>query len=125
MNGDPLGLGRYLLDDQTAQLCSDWMTRLAAGREFPEYGSPEWLRAPRDLQIAAALYAAEAHRRDGLFRAQDLADRFEAEQWAAEQQDQREFADLARNVRAMAHQPTHAELVQRRSVPHRPVEVAC
>jgi hypothetical protein len=120
MSPDPLGLGRYLLDDEPARLNAAWTAQLAASRPIPTYGSPQWLRAPRHLQIAACLQAAEARRRDLLFIGQAIADDLAAEHWTAAQQDQAEFERIAAGVRAMANQPTHAQLVARRAVVRRP-----
>jgi hypothetical protein len=120
MSPDPLGLGRYLLDDEPARLTAAWTAQLAAGRPLPTYGSAEWLRAPRDLQIAACLHAAEARRRELLFTAQALDDDLNAGAWLDAQQDQAAFAAMARRVRAMSNQPTHAELVERRATVQRP-----
>jgi hypothetical protein len=123
MSGDALGLRRYLLDDQTARLAAGWIAQLAAGRDVPPYGSREWLRAPRDVQIAACLHAAEAHRRELLFAAQAVADELEARQHQADVAEQFEFERVAAGVRAMGtgSWADHAELQRRRAQPLRPV----
>jgi hypothetical protein len=129
-SGDRLGLGRYLLDDDTTRLVGGWLQQLAGDRPVPTYGSRKWLRAPRDLQIAACILAAEAHRRDVLFAMQALEDERAAQRTLLDQADARAFADLAGRIVAfdeisrvaagLARGETHAELQRRRAVPYRP-----
>lgn len=131
MTADQLGLGRDLLDDPPARLAADWIRQLAAGRKVPSYGTPEWVRAPRDLQIAAMALAAEAHRREQLFLPQALADELAAQRALLDQQDTRAFADLAgritafgdvaRRADALSRGASHTDLQRRRAEPHRPV----
>lgn len=117
-----LGLGRYLHDDATSRLVADWTVQLADGRALPLYGSPEWQHAPRDLQIAAVLREAEAHRLDRLYLPDALAAEVDSRAWAADRQDQAEFEQLARQVRALGDgsHATHAQLQARRAQPLRP-----
>ncbi len=122
---DALGLGRYLLDDDTARWFTRCRDQFAAGRTVPVYGSPEWLTADRAVQIAGALVAAEAYRRDVLFRPQALEDELAERRRWLDHEDAVAFAqlagrvvafdDLARRAASLAKGPTHAELVKRRS----------
>jgi hypothetical protein len=116
-----LGLERWLLDDEPARTSARWARKLAAGHAVPTYGSAEWLQAPMDLQIAAMALAAEAHRREHLYRPQALEDELAAARHLAYLEEQAEFAAVARTVRAVATEPTHEELVERRRQPRRPV----
>jgi hypothetical protein len=110
-----LDLARYLLDDDPAQWAAGFVVALAAGRDVPEYGSPEWHAADSRLQVASAVRAGEAWRRAGLFLEQQVADELAAYRYWQEVADNTSFAEVAEGVRAMADTPTHAELVQRRA----------
>jgi hypothetical protein len=116
-----LGLERWLLDDEPARTSARWARKLAAGRAVPVYGSAEWLDAPVNLQLAAMALAAEAHRREHLYRPQALEDELAAARHLTYLEDQAEFAAFARAVRAAATEPTHAELTWRRQQAQRPV----
>lgn len=125
----PLDLTRWLLDDEPARWSAAFVTKLAAGRDVPTYGTPEWTAAPWELQVAAAVRAGEYWRREGLCLAQRLADELAARRAAAQTEvdydDALRFADLAQRVVAfdvlarraawLAKEPTHAELVERRA----------
>lgn len=111
---DPLGLTRYLLDDDTAAWAAAFLRTLAEGRPVPVYGSPGWLAEPDyRLQIAAAVRAGEAWRRDGLLLGHELPRQDLALRAAV---DAAEFAVIAARVRDLARRPSHAELVARRRV---------
>jgi hypothetical protein len=120
------GLDRYLLSDWPAVMTRGWIDQLRAGRDVPEYGSREWLAADRGLQLASALIAAEAYRRQGLFLAQALEDELTASRALLDDADTRAYAELADrvthydryDVEWWKHQsklPTHAELLERRA----------
>ena len=125
MTAADLRLGRHLLDDDTAR----WMTRcvrqLAAGRNVPAYGSEEWQTAERGLQVAGALLAAEAYRRNNLFLADAVEDELAERRRWQDHADALAFAELAgrivafdhiaRTAAALAKGPSHAELVERRA----------
>lgn len=91
------------------------MGQLAA-EPIPEFGSAEWVAARGPVRLASAVRAgiawaesADPHR---------LAVEVEAElaaYRAAEAGDVAEWRQVARRVRAMANEPTHAELVRRRA----------
>lgn len=117
-----LGLGRYLLDDLAARWCASSVAALAEGRDVPVYGSVEWQQADIRLQVAAAVRAGEAYRRDGLYLPVALADALAAEQHADEVIDAEEFRTLAKQVQAMGSpsRRSHAELVALRAEVARP-----
>jgi hypothetical protein len=121
-----LGLGRYLLDDDTARAARVWIDQLSRGRALPVYGSREWIEAPADLRVAACVRAAEAHRREQMFAGQALADSFAADVHVDEVREAEEFAALAKQVQAMgsAGHADHAELQRRRAVVTRPGQEA-
>jgi hypothetical protein len=122
---DVLGIRRFLLEDDTARWFTRCLEQLAAGRPVPAYGSTEWLAADRALQIAGALVAAEAYRRDGLFLPQALEDELAERRRRLDHEDAVAFADLAgrivafddlaRRAASLAKGPTHAELAERRA----------
>ncbi len=115
MTTPTLGLDRYLLDDDTAQWASGFVHTLAAGRDVPPYGSAEWRAADWQTQVASAVRAAEAWRREALFLDQQVADEVAAYRYWQEVGEAQAFAEVATRVRRMASTPTHAELVQRRA----------
>ncbi|MCU1591674.1 MAG: hypothetical protein JWP11_2930 [Frankiales bacterium] len=117
-----LGLGRYLLNDTTAQTVTAWIEQLAAGRPVPQFGTAAWLAAPADLRVAACLHAAEAYRRDALFAGQALADALAADEHVEHVRDAEEFRALAKQVQALGagNHADHAELQRRRAVVMRP-----
>ena len=108
---DPLGLTRYLLDDDTATWAAAFLRTLAEGRPVPVYGSPEWL-AEQDyrLQVAAAVRAGEAWRRDDLCTAQRLSDELSAGRHLDLCELAEAFGAASRNL---AKSPTYAELQRR------------
>jgi hypothetical protein len=87
---------------------------MTATYPLPRYGSAEWLAADMATQVAAMAVAAECWRHDELLAALRLEREIAAGRREAEHQAAEEFAYLAAQVRAMANQPTHAELVARR-----------
>jgi hypothetical protein len=109
---DPLGLRPYLLDDGVARWADAFLATLTEGREVPLYGSPEWHAEPDyRLQVAAAVRAGEAWRRDCLFLPQRLADEVSAHRHLALCEMAEAFGEAART---MAKSPTWAELQRRR-----------
>ncbi len=110
-----LGLERHLLDDAPAQWAASFVRTLAEGREVPAYGSPAWA-ALEDyrLQVASAVRAGEAWRRDGLFVDQALTDELAHLRYRQDLLDAAEFVEIAHRVHDLARFPSHAELVQRR-----------
>lgn len=120
------GLDRHLLSDWPAVMNRGWIRQLAAGRDVPVYGSREWRAADRSLQVAAALIAAEAYRREHLFRPQALVDELAAARALLDDTDTRAYAEVVDRMehferygadwwRRQAALPTHAELVERRA----------
>ncbi len=77
------------------------------------------------MQVAAALLAAQAYRRDVLFRPQALEDELAERRRWLDHENAVAFAelagrvvafdDLARRAASLAKGPTHVELVERRS----------
>lgn len=110
---DTLGLDRYMLDDEPARWSGAFLRTLSDGRPVPIYGSTEWL-AEQDyrLQIAAAVLAGEAWRRDGLFLGQTLEDDLAHGRYLARCEEAQAFGDAARHL---AGSPSHAVLVARRA----------
>jgi hypothetical protein len=84
--------------------------------ELPLYGGDEWSEAPEPVRLASAVRAAEAWRES--CDPHRLAVDVEAELEAHRRADERDYDGwraIARRVRALANEPTHAELQQRRS----------
>lgn len=119
-----LGIDRHLLDDEAARWSAAHVASLADGREVPVYGSDEWARADLRLQLASALRAGEAHRRETMFVGVAVADAIAADAWAEERDDAESFRQVSRMVRHLAVEPTHAELVARRTEVVRPGRAA-
>jgi hypothetical protein len=123
VTADPrLGLGRYLHRDATAAYAAALVRQLSGDQALPTYGTPKWLRASREVQLAAAVIAADAHRIEQLYRPQALEDELAAARHLAHLDDQAEFARIAAGVRAMGSggHADHAELRRRREEPSRP-----
>lgn len=109
------GLDRFLLDDDPARWARGFVRKLAAGRELPEYGSERWQQQPWEMQVASAVLAGECHRRDGLFLAQRIEDELATVGYWQEHDEATAWIEVARSVHALASEPTHADLVARRS----------
>ena len=92
------------------------MRRQLTAATLPLYASEEWCQARGPVRLASALRAAEAWRYDG--DAHRLALEVEAELEAHRLWHEADYAGwktIARRVRALAVEPSHAELVRRRS----------
>lgn len=118
------GLARYLLADPPSRWARAFRRALAPAAELPAYGSAGWLAAGWQQQVAAAVVAAEAWRREALFLPQRIADEAAAARYEADLQEQAGFAEVARTVRVNANAPSYAELVARRNTVTRPGTVA-
>ncbi len=84
--------------------------------DLPLYGSEAWETAPGPVQRASAVRAAEAWRREA--DPDVIASRLEVEldaMWREQERDYAGWRQVAAMVRALPGQPTHAELVERRS----------
>ncbi len=114
------GLDRYLLDDPASRWARAFRRALTPAVELPAFGGPGWQAAGWQVQVAAAVVAAEAWRRDVLFLPQRIADEAGAVRYLADLAEQAAFADVARAVRAGANAPTYDELVARRAEVTRP-----
>lgn len=121
-----LGIDRYLLDDAPARWAVACIRQLCGTDAPPEYGSPWWNLVGADVQVAAAIRAAEAYRQHVLFLPQTLADELAAARRLQEEYDAHAYAELAARVEhnrhydrswwaRQANQPSHAQLVERRS----------
>lgn len=108
-------LDRWLLDDDVAQWVEGFLNKMAEGREIPAFGSDAWRTAEPRMQIASAVRAGEAWRRDHLLVPVVLADEMAAQRYWQEAAEAAAFVDVAAKVRAMADSPTHAQLVERRA----------
>jgi hypothetical protein len=125
MTAQVLNLDRWLLDDEPAQWAAGFVDKLAAGTAVPVYGSPEWQAADWQVQVASAVRAAEAWRRESLYLPQSLEDELAARRALLDHADALAFADLAgrvvafddlaRRAASLAKSPTLHELVERRA----------
>jgi hypothetical protein len=118
----------YLLDDAPARWVYEFirqMQDLANTTDVPLYGSEEWHEADWRIQVAAAVRAGEAWRRDLLCLEQALTDELNARRAAVDLADAVAFAELAdrvvffdrlaRTAHSLVVEPTHAELLKRRA----------
>jgi hypothetical protein len=120
-----MNLDRYLLDDDAARWAAGFVRKLAADTSVPVYGSAEWQAAGWPLQVASAVRAAEAWRRESLYLPQSLEDELAARRALVDHADALAFAeladrvvafdDLARRAASLAQSPTLHELVERRA----------
>lgn len=114
------GLDRYLLDDPPARWARAFRRALTPAVELPVYGSDGWLAAGWEVQVAAAVVAAEKWRREALFLPQTITDEAAAVRYWTDVEEAAAFAEVARTVRANANAPSYDELAARRSTVTRP-----
>jgi hypothetical protein len=98
---------------------AEWARALMAQAgdvDLPLYGSAEWEAAPEPVRLASAVRAAEAWRREA--DPHVIATRLETELeagWREQERDYDGWRTVIAMVRHLAVEPTHAELVERRS----------
>ncbi len=83
---------------------------------LPSYGSTAWQKAPPAVQVASCVRAAEAWRRER--DAHTIAAQLDAEleaEWRYAERDYAGWHRVAHFIAETAYEPSHAELVRRRS----------